>query len=600
MNQLDKQLKPFRTRIKLLRAWRGLALGLLGGGVLSALWAGADWFGWLYTDWMQMGILTAACAIVGAVIGWFMKLDEQTVALSVDRRANLKDRIGTAIERTGKSDAFDVPLQTDAQSALAPVQAKRIYPVTVGKWQYASLAACALASSIFLLGNSSFLLDDKAKQAKDELNKAAERVERIAKPLEETKAKDAQAAKEKELAKELRKFAQELKKARLNKEQMMQKANELDEKAKKLIEQRAEQAKAQMDSAKSKLESIRQEKMGLTKEDMKGMKMEAEEKALLDQMMKEQGIDPQQNKDALTKEQLERLGADPSSQDLMNMTKEQRDQMQNAVDQKLSELEKKAASGKPLTENEKKLMEQLRKLSEKLKLSEEVSKALQEIANTKEFKEMQKLMQKMQEAQQQQQEGQPLSDEQLKELEQQMEEYKKQLEEMAEKWNSKEGKEEIMQMLKDALEAMKNGQQMQNQGMGLGMGLGLGMGQGDGQGNPTAGNGEGGNGGGASGPGKGGAFQNTEKVNHLDKDADIKGKGLTTGVKGQRDPTKGQESYVEIKAPTMNGSRTSVPYSQVLPKYKNQAENALNKNKIPKEHEKRVKKYFDSLTGAGK
>ena len=48
------------------------------------------------------------------------------------------------------------------------------------------------------------------------------------------------------------------------------------------------------------------------------------------------------------------------------------------------------------------------------------------------------------------------------------------------------------------------------------------------------------------------------------------------------------------------GDRTSVPYQKVLPKYREAAEKAIDRDNIPKEHEKRVREYFESLAGGKK
>ena len=76
-----------------------------------------------------------------------------------------------------------------------------------------------------------------------------------------------------------------------------------------------------------------------------------------------------------------------------------------------------------------------------------------------------------------------------------------------------------------------------------------------------------------------------------------KGAGTTNmlGVRGQR-RAEGEEWFVEVKAPSAMGDKTSVPYSRVLPKYKDAAEKSINRQEIPKEHEKRVREYFESLT----
>ena len=95
----------------------------------------------------------------------------------------------------------------------------------------------------------------------------------------------------------------------------------------------------------------------------------------------------------------------------------------------------------------------------------------------------------------------------------------------------------------------------------------------------------------------GGAYQGEGENFKRDDPMELKGKTLTVGVTGKRDENRGTDSYSEIKAPTKVGSRTSVPYSKVLPGYKRAAESAMNKNKVPAKHKKRVKDYFDSLSG---
>jgi hypothetical protein len=103
-------------------------------------------------------------------------------------------------------------------------------------------------------------------------------------------------------------------------------------------------------------------------------------------------------------------------------------------------------------------------------------------------------------------------------------------------------------------------------------------------------------------PGRGGPSEDqyagdNGMINKLDQGVPGGGKSNATMISGQRRETGGQDAYVEIKAPTTVGSRTSIPYVNVLPSYKKRAESALNRQEIPKEHEKRVKEYFESLNG---
>ena len=106
-------------------------------------------------------------------------------------------------------------------------------------------------------------------------------------------------------------------------------------------------------------------------------------------------------------------------------------------------------------------------------------------------------------------------------------------------------------------------------------------------------------------PGKGGRsqdnfFADTGQLPLKDKpDADTSAKATDPMmVKGARQE-KGSETYIEIRGPASLGQKSKTPYTKVLPKYKKQAEDALDKQQIPKEHQKRVKDYFNSLQGGG-
>ena len=57
----------------------------------------------------------------------------------------------------------------------------------------------------------------------------------------------------------------------------------------------------------------------------------------------------------------------------------------------------------------------------------------------------------------------------------------------------------------------------------------------------------------------------------------------------------GEEAYVEVRGPASAGARSTVPYTQVLAKYRKQAEEAISRKRIPKSRLKRVKDYFESL-----
>ena len=89
-------------------------------------------------------------------------------------------------------------------------------------------------------------------------------------------------------------------------------------------------------------------------------------------------------------------------------------------------------------------------------------------------------------------------------------------------------------------------------------------------------------------------FANTGKIF---TGAGEKSRGQTevVGVTGQSREVPGQEAYIELRGPTTNGLRSSIPYQKVLPSYKHKADEAINRQEIPPEQQQRVKKYFESL-----
>jgi len=99
---------------------------------------------------------------------------------------------------------------------------------------------------------------------------------------------------------------------------------------------------------------------------------------------------------------------------------------------------------------------------------------------------------------------------------------------------------------------------------------------------------------GPSGPGQDSFYKDLGMVPQTDKPEDIKATADPKQIKGERQD-EGDETYIEVRGPSKPGERSKTPYFKVLPKYKKKAEEALDKDRIPREHQKRVKDYFESL-----
>lgn len=533
-------------------------MGACAGALAAAGWSLLDWMGRADATPIGMAALAGAGFVLGGLVGSFLRVPDEALRASIDRRAHLENRL--------TASAVDVPfaeeIRADAEAHLRAVRPAELYPIRIGRWHGGALAAMALAASIFLLGSTPLLLSADAKATREELAKKGKVVERVTKEQFETpEARKEMSDAERRLAEEARRLQRDLEKGRMNREEALQRANELQQKAEQLTKQAAQETQkslAQAETAMERMERAALEKAGLGEIDPSLLQMPQGQKEDL------------KAKNAARQEQLKKQLA--------------------AIDKKLAEIAKKLAK-KGLSDAERKALEEerksleaqkaaLQKESEKaqkegeaLKLSDEAKGTLDKMRNHELMKEIRKLAEEMaKSAQAASKDGRP------KMTPEQRAEMKKKLEELLSKLKDDEAMQEY---LKQMLEAMRNGMEQAGETERAGelsmalMGL-LGM-----KGAPDV--------------GEDGTFMDTGHVNKLDKPEAGKGKTFDTQVSGARRET-GEESFVEIKAPTTVGNRTSVPYTKVLPSYRKKAEQALGRQEIPKEHEKRVRAYFESLT----
>jgi len=568
MSNLTKRLKAFETRVRIVRSWRGLAMGACVGTIVSTVWAVLDWRSVVYTEWSWMGAVTGACAVVGAVIGLVLPVPVQGLARSIDRRAGLEDRLTTAHERTENADAFDGALQFDAEERLSQIRPKTVYPIRLGKWHGGALLFGLIAAAIFILGNAPIAMSEESRKDREEIKKLGETVKRVTKENFETpEAKQEMSPDEKRLADELRRFDRDLEKAHLSKEDALQKSNELAQKADELMQNAAkasEQDLAQAESAREQLEKGELEKAGLGDVSPQMAQMSPGERLEKLNQAKRQAQDLKNRLNDLAR-QLDEINRKLANK---NLSPEER----KALEAKKAEIEKQIA----------KLNSELRQnadMQKALELSREAQEVFRKMTQDPMYKELMEIEKKLaQNSSSAKNSGHPkLTDEQRKQL--------------------KEALEKLAAQLKDAkamkaylaalLEAMKKASELSRcNGAGVGIsGLPSMPGMAPaGPGAPTEDVWQGDSG----------------QIHKLDKAEASKGTTTTDVISGDQRPATGPQAYVEIRAPSMVGNRTSVPYRDVLPSYEKKAESALNRQQIPKEHQKRVKQYFDSLTGANR
>ncbi|MBX3118666.1 MAG: hypothetical protein KF784_06345 [Fimbriimonadaceae bacterium] len=527
MTELKKKLVPFEKRVRIVRAWKGLAIGACAGAGLSLVWAILDFFRVWYTEWLWLGIVAGVCAIVGAVVGLLMKVPAEGLADSIDRRAELRERLSTALE--DDKGTFHDAQESDAMQRVSGLKPTQVYPIRVGRQHGLFLAIAAVASTIFLLGNTPLFLSDKDKAAMKELKEASAAVERVMKPILDDKEKGE--TPEKDLARKIQQFAREMERARMNKEEALERANELAKEAEKLIKERAEGMEKNILNAESAWQKFEQEKL------------------------KEAGFEN------VNPEDLEKTDAQLDAE-MMQLQQQISQMEQKLKDPSLSKAEREAL--------EKQLNEAKNEM-EGLKMSKKAKEFLKKLSEMKEFKELQEMLKKMKQAAGECKGGK------CSLTKEQMEEMMKALEELADKLKGEKEMREFLEALKKAMEEGEGACEGEEMGMCL-MGM-LGLGNGP------------------SGPGQDNWFRDTGQLPMSEEATTIEGKSNAIKASGLKREAEDPGMYIEVKGPAQLNGPSSVPLGQALPKYKKQAEKALDKQAIPKQYQGRVRDYFDSLSG---
>ena len=532
-------------------------MGVCAGGLGAAVWSGLDWAGKADATPVGMAALVGGAAAVGASIGACLRIQESALRASVDRRAGLENRLTASV--------VDVPfveeIRADASARLESVRSATLYPMRFGRWHGGALAAMALATSIFLLGSTPLLLSSAAKAERAAMAKTGQAVERITRTQFETpEAQKEMSEGERLLAQEARKLQRDLEKGRMSREEAMQKANDLEKKAQDLAKQAAGESQrslADAETAMDKMERATLEKAGLGGADPALLQMPQGQKEMLQKRNAAEQAEIKKAMAAIDK-RLAEIAKKLAQKGLSEAERKTLEAERKSLEAKKSELERQA--------------ERAKKEGDALKLSDEARSTLDKMRNHELMKEIRKLAEQMQKSNAQAAKtGQPqLTPEQRADM-------KKRLEALLTKLKDDAAMKEYLEQM---IEAMKNGMLKAGQcerpgALGAGLMALLGI-----RGN---------------GIGDDGLFADTGHVNRLDKPEEGKGKTFETQISGARRET-GEETFVEIKAPTTVGNRTSVPYRQVLPSYRKKAEEALGRKEIPKDQEKRVRQYFESLT----
>lgn len=543
--QLDGlKMRPFRRRIRWMRAWRLASIGAVAGMVVALIEAALDYASIRYAEtWMLVAPVVAGI-LIGLVRAFTERLDDRDVARSIDRRAGLQDRLTTAAELRADAGPMFGAQHDDAIRAASTITPSAVYRFRLNRWHGTLAALAVVTTALFLFGNSPLFQSPSHKAEAAEMRQTAKEVERVAKPVLEEARKPEATAQDKALARNLDKFTRDLRKARMTRQESLVKANDLADQARKLETGKADAA----------AQSIK---------------------------------DAQTAGDAATK-MGQQSSFEPSEAQALAKKAAAAEQAIAAMERQLASA-KSAQSGKSsMNEAQRKALEKrleaARKNLANIRLSQRAELMLRRLAANKDFLEAQKLLQKLAATAAQQKAGARSGM-----TKQQLEEAVKRIEELAKRLNSEAALREYAKKLLEAAKRARlcNGNCANPLLAACGLGAGMGSGQ-----TGAGGMSLGGKGRGAASPDKWVGAHGSLSMD--DKSSLLKVKFEDRVVKSQIGD-QGPETYTETMAPSAPGDKSGIPYQKVLPAYRKSAESALNKQDIPPRMRGKVRNYFDSL-----
>ncbi|MFA0753560.1 MAG: hypothetical protein IMHGJWDQ_001337 [Candidatus Fervidibacter sp.] len=452
---LERQLRTFMWRVRWVLAWRYAAIGGVVSLALALLADIGDWLRWWVTEPPVLVLLPALGIFAGILYALWRSLPAEVVAQLIDRRANLKDRVTTAL--LCSETPFIEPLREDASIHLASIRPSQLFRFRLTLWHG------ALGFLILTLLVSRFLPDlpipllTSFRQDRKEAKQIAENLRRVLNPLVKH-AKEPEANRlEKAIARQLQELYRRAQQGRISKKEALVKAEKLLAEVEKLQRQSQEHLRRVSTKAVTAAETL--------KEQLKHKALSSQMREMQGLLQRMQEIERQLRSPQLTEMQRRLLEAEKrllqrTLSAMGQISPQEAQRLMEALRQQQAQLQQMLQSGRnlegqPLTMAERQLLEQqlqsLQQQMRALQLSERAQKFLQKLMNDPNFQEAMRLLAELQKQLEQLQKGQipQLSPEELERMRRELE---KALEELAKQYGDDE---KIRELAKQLLEAVK-------------------------------------------------------------------------------------------------------------------------------------------------
>ncbi len=545
-------LGRIRLRVRVLLWLRLATIGLGGAAALLATVLLVSKLLAIYYPTMALvqvgGLVLGLCLVLATA--W--PLPDETLAAATDRRAGLQDRLATALYlgRQSEPSPMAQAMLGDAFAHAVLLQPAQAFPLCPPRGWKPAMGALAALLAVQLLPLPALFLTPQMRHEKAELREQGRRLLPVAARLQH-KARESKDPEAEKAARKLRRLAEELKLGKLDKKHALLKLNEVDKEL--AIVQRPD---PKLGTAQRAAQRIAEQAKSKVAEQAESLADKAASKG-----------DPRRA-------------------------------------EQLRELSKSVAKAKDASEVEK-LSSQIRDLASQLGEPVELpSRLAQALADALAGRDAQDLQEELESLQQALESGEQLSEEEREEL-------AEQLQELADNLSDTE-LQELAEQLAEASKCMKQGD-CEGAGRCLGQAAqgaggacrlaavsraageareGVGSCSGDLRGQSQCG---------ATGAGVGpdDGSQTSIPANapaaKLYAPRSTETSGTLQRVPAQMNPSGGPVTGTTTQGAPDVGSRSTVPYYEVMPEYSRVAEEALTKEEIPPAYRRTVREYFDAL-----
>jgi hypothetical protein len=584
---LQSAVRRARQRIRALMLLRFGSLGLLCAAVLGMALVGLGKARLIAMPTsLMLAVLIGVGVLIGAALAFWPRLSDLDVAKLTERRADLKERLSSAVEFRQQGVDPSAPFYgeqwMDANHYAMQINVNALYPARIPRTLPIGIILALLPFLMFFLPTLPAFWSPQQKKDAEDVKVTAIAIEKV--------AEDTQKAAEQQKLDEAKKAAQDVK-ALANKMKMGQ----MDKKVALVSMQKLNQ---KLEEQSKKLED------GLPKKSMEEAAKQF--KQSLDQMQKDVERSQQQKSDpANAKKQPPKNGMKPQEKAAQDAQQKQADAMKKMM-QAMQQMQQAMQMNSPaqMQQAMQNMAQQMQQNGSQMtpQQMQQMQQAMQQLSQALQSTQMQQMAQQMQQmAQQMAQQMNNMTPQQMQQLAQA-------LKQMAGMCNNPGMKgmgmprammnakmlAQLMQALKDGRLTMCMGGKPGFGGKGPGSGIG-------GSGNLTKAMKDP-----ASTKPRMLLANQSEMSKALGKQGDPKkfaeyllmsskpSKNLPNGMVGGNRTQQGDELQLNMTGDP-DPAQSSSPYYKAYETSKKQAESTLDKESVPAAYKKQVKDYFDSI-----